>query len=498
MKRNILKSFAAITAISGLSLSVATAGVTSGTSILCLDGNASSQKNDANVTIDLKNQGTDVNLTLIPAANYKGSSFKLEFTNGGIPKDDEVLLCVNDTKVGSLQEPGEIKNGLLVKPTFSFIDNDTVAALLNKDGNITFQTTDDCGKDGNTSQLLNVVGLTDKACQTITAKTVEPYSTQGQIIPSLKSNSVELGETKTYIQISCTAPECFIASDKLSFASTDKAAGVNVRLTNPTSAGKAPTSYTAKSCPTCPTAAAKCTTYIKISNENKDFNITGLDLVANLDGLKMKNIDLSIANGANDVNVTKAYTLGSKFSPTGLNIGKDGNATIKLVFEPTGTDMIKPGDVIASITGMDSNLSATAKDDVIPTFTDKKIATLKVVGNTEFTVPYMSSAGASKANFVKISTLAGSTSTASLSAVISDAEGHSCSVTYNDVPANGGSTFIFASKLPTGSQYQALIPAGECSELTSSLYSVKFIAGASVNAVGYMRTKAGERTISVF
>ena len=109
----------------------------------------------------------------------------------------------------------------------------------------------------------------------------------------------------------------------------------------------------------------------------------------------------------------------------------------------------------------------------------------------------MSSAGASQANFVKISTLVGAEST-TLSAVISDANGQSCSVTYADIPENGGSTFIFASALPSGGNYQALIPSGACSNLTSDLYSVEFTAGASVNAVGYMRTKRGERTIDIF
>ena len=499
MKRNILKSFAAITAISGLSLSLATAGVTSGTSILCIDANSSVTKNDANVTIDLKGTGVkDLNLTLIPAANYKGASFKLELTNGGIPKDDEVLLCVGDVKVGSLQEPGTIVNNLLVGPTFSFIDNDTVAGLINKDSNITFETTNDCAIDGNSSQYLNVVGLADKPCQTISAKTIEPFSTQGREIPSLKSNSVEMGTTKTYIQVACTTPECFITSDTLHFTNSDSAAGINVALTDPTSAGGAPISFTNTACPTCPTATvnAKCTTYIKISNENDDFNITGLDLVANLAGLKMKNIDLSIANGSTDVNVTKAYTLGEKFSPTKLNIGKDGNATIKLVFEPTGTDVIQAGDVVASITGMDSNLSATAKNDVVPTFTDKKIANLKVVGNTKFTVPYMNGAVSSMVKISPVST----TSETTLAADITDSNGKTCNVTLDSIPA-GSSTMVFANSKAgrTSPSYQNLIDEGDCPLLETKEYSVVFSVGAQANVISYMTMSNGsQRYVDVY
>jgi len=491
MKRNILKSFAAITAISGLSLSVATAGVTSGTSILCIDGNASVKNHDENVTIDLKNSGvTDLNLTLIPAANYKGASFKLEFTNGGIPKDDEVLLCVGETKVGSLQEPGAIVDGLLVKPTFSFIDNDAVAALINKDANITFETTSDCATDGNTSEYLNVVGLADKACQTISAKTVEPFSTQGQDIPSLKTNVSELGTTKTFISIACTAPQCFVTGDKLKFTNNAKAAGVNVALTDSTN-GAAPTAYTTGGCDSCgdtPTVVT-CVTDIHIQNENEDFNITSLDLVANFSNgdIKLKQIDISV-----DGNETEKYTLGNKFSPTGLNIGKDGNATIHMEFTPTTTDLIALGDITANITGMDSNLSNP--NDVVPTFTDKKIAIIQMGAETKFTVPYMNGAVSSMA---KITTRAdGETS---LVATITDSKGKTCTTTLDPIPA-GSSTMVFANtKAGRSAPYQNLVDAGDCPDLETQEYSVVFTTNAAVDVVSYMTMSNGsQRYVDVY
>jgi len=490
MKKNILTTVTTATLFTGLALSSATAG-----SVLCFDGNTSIQTQDNNVSIDIKGQGVDVNLTLIPAAVYQGASFKIKFENGGLAENSTHLLCAENNgtmiKVGGLQEPGTPVDGVMVEPTFSFIDNDDVAAAIKKDSNITFVTGSDC-----TEANLTVVGLAGQACQTISAKITSGLSTQGANIPSIVTNSVSFGKTKTYIKVACTPPECFVTADKLKFTESAVAAGVNVALS---AAGPAtPTHNTTTSdCPECgETSVVNCVTTVTIENGN-DFNITGLDLVANFVDKKgaVNNtafkpvIDVSV-----DGNETKAYSLGSKFSPSGLSIGKDANETIQLTFTPNGTDMIETGTIVADITKMDSNIGT---DDIIPTFIGKGLATIKVGAKTQFTVPYMSSAGASQANFVKVSTLVGA-STTPLSAVVSDAKGNSCNVTYTDVPANGGSTFIFASKLPTGDDYQALIPAGECTNLTSNLYSVKFTAGASVNAVGYMRTKRGERTISVF
>ena len=489
---NILTRVVTATLFTGLVLSSATAA-----SVLCFEGNTSVLKHDANITIDLKGQGTDANLTLIPAAVYQGASFKLQFENGGLSEDDTQLLCVGGTKVGGLQEPGVVKDGVMISPTFSFIDNDDVAALIAKDSNITFVTGSDCAADVN----ITVVGLASEACKTISARIIEPYSTQGQTIPSLiTAKDVSFGTTKTFIKVSCTPPECFVTNDQLKFTNSAVAAGVNVKLTAATAAVPVHDILTTADCPDCgEKSVLKCTTTIVIENNNT-FGIKGLDLVANFnDGTAVNNaalktvVDLSI-----DGNKTEKYTLGSKFSPNDLTIGENEQGIIELTFTPNGTDMIGTGSVVADITGLDSNATGFTANDINPTFTNKTLAVIKIGAQTQFTVPYMSGAGASKANFVKVSTLAGTEDSATLSAIISDANGNSCPVTYTDVPKNGGSTFIFASKLPTGADYQALIPEGDCSNLTSDLYSVKFTAGASVNAVGYMRTKAGERTIDIF
>ena len=495
--RNILTTVATATLFTGLALSSATAA-----SVLCFDGNASDLTNDANISIDLKGQGVDVNLTLIPAAVYQGASFKLKFTNGGLAESATHLLCAEGTKVGGLQEPGTVTDGVMTSPTFSFIDNDSVAALIAKDSNITFITGTECNNTAD--ENLSVVGLSSQACQIISAKIVEPFSTQGQPVPSLVTEKdISFGTTKTLIKVSCTAPICYLDNDKLDFTDTLSAPGVNQALTSTTevTASLTPSVLNTESCPECGDTATivKCTTTIVIENNNT-FGITGLDLVANFnDGSAENNAAFSPAiNLSVDGNTTESYTLGSTISPTGLTIGANQQGNIVLEFSPNGTDMIPTGSIVANITGLDSNNTGFTADDINPTFTDKKLATIAIGATTQFTVPYMSSAGASQANFVKVSTLGSATKGTELSALISDANGNTCSVTYTDVPKSGGSTFIFASALPTGDTYQALIPTGECSNLTSDLYSVKFTAGASVNAVGYMRTKRGERTIDIF
>ena len=495
--KNILTTVAAATLFTGLALSSATAA-----SVLCLDGNTSDLTNEVNVTIDLKGVGTDVNLTLVPAAVYQGASFKLKFENGGLSENATHLLCSQGIKVGGLQEPGTVVDGVMISPTFSFIDNSATALLIQKDSNITFRTGSECNVTAD--ENLTVIGLADQACKTISATIVEPFSTQGQSVPSLITDTaVSLGTTKTFIKVACTAPVCYLNNGNLDFTDTLTAPGVNQALTPTTAitASLTPSVLTTTDCPECgeTTAMINCTTTIVIENNNT-FGITGLDLVANFnDGTAVNNAAFTPAiNLSVDGNTTEAYTLGSTFSPTNLTVGANQQGNIVLEFSPNGTDMIPTGSIVANITGLDSNNTGFVANDINPTFTDKTLATIAIGATTQFTVPYMSSAGASQANFVKVSTLESDTKGTSLSAVISDANGNTCSVTYADVPKSGGSTFIFASALPTGDTYQALIPTGECTNLTSDLYSVNFTAGASVNAVGYMRTKRGERTISIF
>lgn len=490
--KNILTTVATATLLSGLALSSAAAS-----SVLCFDGNTSITKKDNNISIDLKGKGVDdVNLTLVPAAVYQGASFKLKFENGGLSENKTHLLCVGDTKVGGLQEPGDVTDHVMTAPTFSFIDNDSVAALIQKDSNITFETTSDCSTDGNASEGLDIVGLAGKPCQTITAKIVDGKSTQGQDIPSINTNAATFGTTKTFIKVSCTPPECFVTGDKLKFTNAAAAPGVNVALTSSTKAIPNHTVLTTADCPECGEKAPviNCETTIVIENNNT-FGIKGLDLVANFNnGEKVDNaafkpvIDVDV-NGS----TKPGYTLGSKFSASGLTIGSNEQGKIKLTLTPNNTDMIATGDIVAKITGLDSNITGAAANDIVPTFTNKTLANIKIGAKTQFTVPYMNG---NTGNFVKISTR--SDSETSVSAVIKDSKGTSCPVDLTPIVAKG-STYVFAGTAPAGAEYQNLIPEGKCTDLTDKKYSVVFTTNAAVDAISYMSVgKGAQRYVNVY
>lgn len=490
--KNILTTVATATLLSGLALSSAAAS-----SVLCFNGNTSITKKDNNISIDLKGKGVDdVNLTLVPAAVYQGASFKLKFENGGLSENKTHLLCVGDTKVGGLQEPGDVTDHVMTAPTFSFIDNDSVAALIQKDSNITFETTSDCSTDGNASEGLDIVGLAGKPCQTITAKIVEPYSTQGRPVPSLKTNAATFGTTKTFIKVSCTPPECFVTGDKLKFTNAAAAPGVNVALTSSTKAIPNHTVLTTADCPECGEKAPviNCETTIVIENNNT-FGIKGLNLVANFNnGEKVDNtafkpvIDVDV-NGSTKT----GYTLGSKFSPSGLTIGKDEQGKIKLTFTPNNTDMIATGSIVADITGLDSNITGAAANDIIPTF-KRTLANIKIGAKTQFTVPYMNGAVSSMA---KITTR--SDAETSLVADITDSKGNTCNVTLDSIPASS-STMVFAnSKAGRVAPYQNLIDEGECTNLKTKEYSVVFTTNAAVDVVSYMTMSNGsQRYVNVY
>ena len=486
--KNILTTVATATLFTGLALSSVAAN-----SVLVADGKA--DNTDNNISMDIQGKGSDINLTLDPEFVYQGASFDLIFENGGIAKNNKVILCVGATEVGSLQDSGsKVVDDVMTNPVFSFID-DAATKLLITDNNVTFENTD-CN-----SNTLTVVGLADKACETVTAQIDNGKSTQGKDITSLTTNVAKLGTTKQFIKISCTAPECFVTSNNLHYEDTSTAPGVNIPLSPlGAAANVANHNILTATCPDCDEAAAaaavtsNCTVSITIANTapvNSDLNITKLTYRASFDGktpLNASDMNMSIAGQAE-----KNHKLDTNIPLTIPSLAGGESVQLFVRYESDGSKNLGLGTVSALINNLETN--NTGEKSVV-TF-DQNITTMRKGSSTDFTVPYMSGAGASQANFVKVSTLLGA-GTTTLSAMISDAEGHSCPVTYNDVPANGGSTFIFASKLPTGSQYQALIPVGKCSNLTSDLYSVKFSAGASVNAVGYMRTKRGERTIDIF
>jgi len=489
--KNILTKVATATLFTGLALSSATAA-----SLLVDSGDKTKVNADANISIDVAGQGAkDINMTFIPGIDASpGSSFTLEFTNGGFKGNESITLCAGNEKVGNLLTRGTLVGGLMVKPTFQFDPNADQTKII-EDTNITFSTNADCGSP----VIPEIVSSASDACQKVTAQVVEGKSTQGTDFPDYNTPVFTVGTTKQFIKIACDTPQCFVSNDLHRFISSSTPAGVNVPLSPITGAIAVypDTNATNAECPSCPkgeTVAGKttCTTIITIKNTsqpNDELNVTKLDFVATFDGSLGADMNVTIDGN----NTAAGYTMGQTFSPKiELSAQKEVNLTI--VYTLKDTSELALGTVMGTVNGLELNTS----EAVTSAFENKAITEMVHGPTTDFTVPYMKSTGASQVNFVKISTLVGGAST-TLSATISDADGHTCPVNYTDVPANGGSTFIFATKLPTGNtNFQALIPEGKCPDLTSDFYSVVFHAGASVNAVGYMRTKRGERTIDIF
>jgi hypothetical protein len=484
--KNILSMAVASSFIAGMVISTSSAE-----SVLCVDGNKTntSTAKDKNISVDIKGQGTDINMTFVPNINGSaGSGFRVVFTNGGFAERASITLCSNGQRVGNMFSKGTGgTDGIMEQPRFQF-DSDVNESLIVADSNITFHTTDDC------TTLPQIVSNA-ATCSTVSAKVDDGKTTQGTAFPDYNTNSLEIAQTVQMIRIACTAPECFVTGDKLKFTNDAKAAGVNVALTDP-STGKKPTSgiYSTADCPECgEEAIVKCTTDILIENKSTDFNITGLDIVAAFhNGTAIQNsafkptIDISV-----DGNESKAYTLGSKFSPANLNIGADSNSTIRLTFTPDTTTEIATGAIWASVTGLDSNLSS-AGNDVQTVFNSHPIASIRKGAETKFTVPYMNG---KSPNFVKIATTVDSETP--LAAEVTDSKGNKCNVELQPIVANG-STFVFAGTAPSGDEYQTLVPAGQCSNLVDSLYSVVFTTNAQVNVVSYMRTSVGERYVDVY
>ena len=489
--KSILTRVATATLFTGLALSSATA-----TSLLVSDGNKSITDADKNISIDIAGEGSkDTNMTFIPGIDASpGSSFVMQFTNGGFKGNESITLCNGATKVGNLQSRGTLVGGLMVRPTFQFDPNADQSKIV-QDTNITFNTDANCSL----GTVPEIVSSATEPCQKITAQVVTGKSTQGTEYHDYDTAVFTIGTTKQFIKIACSAPECFVSNDNHQFLPSVTPAGVNLALTpvNNNNAVFADTNATDVGCPHCPQAAVagqtNCTTIITLKNtstNNNELNVTKLDFVATFDGTLGADMNVTIDNN----NTAQGYTLGQKFSPNDIELssGKEVNLTIEYTLKDT--DTLALGNVMGTIDGLETNTSKhlTSK------FENKVITTMKHGPSTDFTVPYMSSASASKVNFVRISTVVGSAPT-TLSAVISDEAGHTCPVTYpNGIPGNGGSVQVFASAVPSVGNNIALIPEGKCTNLTSKFYSVNFSAGASVNVVSFMRTKAGERTLKVF
>jgi hypothetical protein len=482
--KNILSMAVASSFIAGMVISTSSAE-----SVLCLDGNETNTSAGKVISIDLKGQGaSDVNMTFKPNINAAaGSGFKVTFTNGGFAEQASITLCVGAERVGNMFSKGDsgtVVDGVMTAPRFQF-DSDVNETLIVADSNITFHTDDTCG-------AFPAIVSNSPACSAIDAMITDGRTTQGTPFPDYNTNELSIGKTAQLINIACTAPECFVNGSKLKFTDDATVAGVNVALTAIAADGPNKTVMTTDDCPECgKEAVVTCTTEIIIENTSSEFNISGLDIVAAFhDGTAINNsgftptIDLSV-----DGNETEEYNLGSKFSPSGLEIGPDKNSTIKLTFTPDNVSEIATGTILASVTGLDSNIS---DDDIQTEFNSHAIANIKQGAQTQFTVPYMNGG---TANFVKIATKADAET--SLSAVVTDSEGNTCNVELTPIVANG-STYVFAGTAPSDPEYQNLIPAGECSNLADKKYSVVFTTNAQVDVVSYMRTSVGERYVDVY
>jgi len=481
--KNILSMAVASSFIAGMVISTSSAQ-----SILCLDGNETNLDANKNISIDIKGNGADdVNMTFIPKINGSaGSGFRVVFTNGGFAERAAITLCAGGERVGNMFSKGTTANGIMSSPRFQF-DSDVNETRIIADSNITFHTTDAC------TTFPEIVS-NSPACSVISAQIDDGRTTQGTAFPDYNTNTLKIGETAQMIKIACTAPECFVSADKLAFTEDASIAGVNVALTKVANSKPNHNVLTTADCPECgEKAVTTCTTQIVIENTSMDFNITGLDIVAAFNngsaldnGAFKPTIDVSV-----DGNETEKYVLGSKFSPTNLNIGHGKVSTVKLTFTPDNVSQISTGWIQASLTGMDSNLSGGG-NDIQTEFNAHKVAMIKQGAQTQFTVPYMNGASA---NFVKVATKADAET--ELSAAITDSKGNTCNVALTPIVANG-STFVFAGTAPSGDEYQALIPAGQCTNLVDKLYSVVFTTNAQVDVVSYMRTSVGERYVDVY
>ncbi len=487
--KNILISVATATLLAGLTVSTISA------STLCFDGNETNKSIDKQIWIDKASSATEANLTLIPDANYKGASITVEFTNGGINVDKKQLMCVGNTKVGSLQEPGDTitQNSIEIAttPRYSFVDDDSISDLIEKDSNITFKTGDE--DNCSTATVIQVIPLANSACQTIAAKIIKGKSTQSEDIPSAVTNEATFGTTAQAIKISATVPVCFV-DNMTQLTDKSQAAGINLKLSDETQTattnGGAPTFPSSCNGITLAPNQTQCITRIQVRSDapESDLNISTIKLTANF-----------IDSEGNPVTPTQSvyiegntsYSLGAT-QLIGANMSEN-NQTITFAFVTDGTNPVTLGRLQGTLAFDDNNSKKLNTE-----FNDINLTYIKAGLQTRFTVPYMYNTR-SVSNFVKISTTLGS-SDVTLSATITDNEGNVCpDVALRDIPGNGGSTFVWANGLDNPDRnFQPLIPSGECSMLTGNQYSVVFSTSASVNVVSYMRTSTGERTVIPF
>ncbi len=489
MKKNILTTVATATLFTGLALSSATAA-----SMLVNSGDKTVTDADLNISIDIANQGSkDANMTFIPGIDASpGSSFTMQFVNGGFKGDASITLCNGATKVGNLLTRGTLSaEGLMVNPTFQFDPNADQAKIV-QDTNVTFNTDANCS----VVALPEIVSSASEPCQAITAQVVDGKSTQGTSFPDYNTAVFKIGTTRQFIKIACSAPECFVSADRHSFLPSSTPAGINVALSPVTGALAVfpDTNATDATCPTCPTATVAgqttCTTIITLKNDspetNTDLNITKLDFLASFAGTLGADMNVTI----DDNNTASGYILGNKFTAGNIELSAQKEVNLTVVYTLKETNTLELGNVMGTIDGLETNKTVA----VSSSFKDKVITEMKNGPQTQFTVPYMNGAVSS---MVRVAPVGGVEAT--LSAKITDSAGNICDVTLDPIPANS-STMVFAnSKAGRTAPYQNLIDAGECTNLTTTEYSVVFSTSTAANVVSYMTMSNGsQRYVNVY
>ena len=124
----------------------------------------------------------NVNLIFKPQIDaYIGSSFRVSFTNGGWVKQNNIILCKDSYKVGSIVSYGTLVNTIIMTPTFQFFHT-IDESIISKGSNITFH--EESCNNGNPSIKVNGSNIKVKIDQGITP--------DGWIFNDYNTNTVEI------------------------------------------------------------------------------------------------------------------------------------------------------------------------------------------------------------------------------------------------------------------------------------------------------------------
>ncbi len=465
-------------------------------SLLVFNGVDTNKTANYTIASDIKSSKAEgVNLTFKPKVNgTKGSTFELQFTNGGYEDIPKILMCSQNQPVGLMYSQGDDYSDtdhIMPNPRFQF-NSDVNESLIVAKSNITFHEGEDNCSAPNPAVVSN-----SAACLPISVKIDEGKTTTNIDFKDYNTNVATIGSTKKMVSIACETPVCTIDATKGSklFTTSVTPSGINLSLNNTKAANRDADDFS--NCPECEEkAAAPCTVKISVRTISTDTNLTSFTL--NTAFKDEKGAASSIALASTKVNGV-AYTHGSttEFNfDTPVSIGKDQNITI--VYTPNKTSILTAGNLEGSVTTMDTVNADGAHDSDVTTksFNDGVVTTFEVAGKTKFTVPYMNS---KTSNMVRISNT--QDTVRELSAAITDTNGKKCNVNYSNLAANSA-TMLFA-KTKAGrvadSAYRNLIPEGECSNLTSTEYSVVFTTSGSVDVVSYMTMSNGsQRYVDVY